>query len=90
MPRFVVERTFPAGLAAPMTDDGADARRRIIAINANLGVTWVTSYVSGDQGKTYCIYDAPSSDAIRHAAIRLGLPVDGIMQVSVLDPCVCH
>lgn len=90
MPRYLVERTFPAGLAIPIDDEGATTCRRIVAINGGLGVTWVTSYVSDDKGKTYCIYDAPSSDAIRHAAIRLGLPIDGIMRVSVLDPYFYH
>ena len=41
MPRFIVERTFPAGLAVPMTAEGAHGLSRIVAINADKGVTWV-------------------------------------------------
>jgi Protein of unknown function (DUF4242) len=36
--------------------------------------------------KSYCVYDAPSPEAIRHAARRNNLPVDKITQVQVLDP----
>jgi hypothetical protein len=50
------------------------------------GVTWVHSYVNPDKTKTFCVYDAPSPEAIRTAAKRNNLPVDRITQVSVLDP----
>lgn len=90
MPRYIVERTFPDGLAIPMTDEGAKGCARIVDINARLGVTWVHSYVSEDKRKTYCVYDAPSPQAIREAAGKLGLPVDSITQVSALDPYFYH
>ncbi|MFD1731107.1 DUF4242 domain-containing protein [Deinococcus malanensis] len=54
--------------------------------NADLGVTWVHSYVSDDKRKTFCIYDGPTPEAIRQAAERNGLPVDQVSKVSVLDP----
>ncbi len=54
--------------------------------NADDGVTWVHSYVSDDKRKTFCIYDAPSPEAIRKTADRNSLPLDRITQVSVLDP----
>jgi hypothetical protein len=47
---------------------------------------WVHSYVTPDKKKTFCIYDAPSPDAILTAAQRNSLPVDSITPVSVLDP----
>ena len=31
-------------------------------------VTWVHSYVSTDKKKTFCVYDAPSPEAIRRTA----------------------
>jgi hypothetical protein len=58
----------------------------VVGNNAMDGVTWVHSYVTGDKGKTFCIYDAPSTDAIRSAAQRNNLPVDRITEVRVLDP----
>jgi hypothetical protein len=86
----MVERTFPNGLAIPMTDEGAGACARIVAINGEAGVTWVHSYVTADKKKTYCIYDAPSPEAIRRCAQRLDLPVDSIVEVRALDPYFYH
>ena len=86
MPRYMVERTFPDGLQIPVTAEGATACLGVVDRNAELGVTWVHSYVSDDKQSTYCVYDGPSPEAIRRAAERTGLPVDRITRVSVLDP----
>lgn len=86
MPRYLVERTFPEGLHIPPTDEGVAACSRVVAGNADHGVTWIHSYVSEDKGMTYCIYDGPSPEAIRRTAERNGLPVERITKVSVLDP----
>lgn len=86
MPRYMVERSFPQGLSIPQTADGAAACRAVVDQNAKDGVTWVHSYVSPDKTKTFCIYDGPSPESIRHAAERSSLPVDNITEVSVLDP----
>jgi len=86
MPRYMVERTFPDGLAVPVTEDGAAAMLHIVDQNAEFGVTWVQSFVSEDKQTTYCVYDAPNPEAIRQAAGCNHLPVDQITQVSVLDP----
>jgi hypothetical protein len=90
MPRFLVERTFPDGLQIPVTDDGAVVVDKVVAKNAGNGVTWIHSYVSGDKKKTYCIYDGPDAAAIRDAAETNGLPVDSVVQVTVLDPYFYH
>ena len=86
MPRYMVERTFPQGLQIPVTEDGAQACLGVVGRNADLGVTWVHSYVSDDKRKTYCIYDGPDAESIGRAAERNGLPVDQITPVRVLDP----
>lgn len=86
MPRFLVERTFPDGFAIPMTEEGARTCVEVIGNNAEDNVSWVHSYVTTDKKKTFCIYDAPTPEAIRTAARRNNLPVDRITQVSVLDP----
>jgi hypothetical protein len=86
MPRYLVERTFPDGLAIPMNDEGAQVCLTVVGNNVVEGVTWVHSYVTDDKGKTFCIYDAPSPEAIRTAAKLNGLPVDHITEVRVLDP----
>jgi len=86
MPRFVVERTFTDGLAIPTTSDGAKACLSVINNNAEEHVTWVTSYVTNDRTRTFCVYDGPDPTSIRRAATANGLPVDAITEVQVLDP----
>ena len=86
MPRYVVERTFPDGLAIPVSESGAQVCLTVVGNNAVDGVTWIHSYVTLDKKKTFCIYDAPSPDAIQKAAKVNNLPVDKITAVSVLDP----
>jgi hypothetical protein len=86
MPRYVVERRFPEGLAIPVDEDGAKACLGVVQNNAEEQVTWVTSYVSSDAIRTYCVYDGPSPEAIGRAAAANGLTVDGITEVRVLDP----
>jgi len=86
MPRYLIERTFPDGLDIPMTEEGQQTSLTVIDNNALEGVTWVRSFVTSDKKKTFCICDGPSPEAIRSAADRNNLPVDNIVQVSVLDP----
>ena len=86
MPRYLIERTVPGGLAVADTDEGAAGLARIVDVNACRGVTWLHSYVSPDKTRSYCVYDAPSAEAIRVAAGLNALPVGCITEVSVLDP----
>ena len=86
MPRYMVQRTFPQGLHVPVENDGAELCRGIVERNADERVTWITSFVSEDKTRTFCIYDGPTPEAIRRTAARNELPVDEITRVSVLDP----
>ncbi len=86
MPRYVVERTFPDRLIVPLNDEGAKATGGVVAKNSQDGVSWIHSYVRTDKVRTYCVYDAPSPEAIRRAAQLNNLPVDKITEVMVLDP----
>jgi hypothetical protein len=86
MPRYLVERTFPEGLAIPVTEAGAQSCLAVVAANADDGVTWIHSYVTPDRTRTICVYDAPTPEAIRRAASRTKLPVDRITEVRVLAP----
>ena len=83
MHRFVVERTFPNGLEIPINSEGQSMCLNVVMNNSEEEVTWVHSY---DKKKTFCIYDAPSAEAIRRVAKMNNLPVDNIIEVSVLDP----
>ena len=86
MPRYLIERTFPNGLGLTPNEQGRLAANTVIENNAQHGVTWIHSYVTSDKKHTFCIYDAPSPEAIRKVAERNGLPVDRITEVRVLDP----
>jgi hypothetical protein len=86
MPRYIIERSFTEGLEIPINDRGAEMCRRVASNNAEDNVTWLHSYVSEDGRKTFCVYEAPSPEAIRRAARRNNLPVDRITEVRILDP----
>ena len=77
MPIFMVERAFAEELEPTL--DLADGINRI---NAQEGVRWLYSFLSADKRKTYCLYEAPSPEAIRTAAARAGLPADVIVEVN--------
>ena len=90
MPRYLVQRTFPEGLAIPATPDGSQTCQKVVDGNAGVGVTWVHSYVSADRTVTYCVYDGPDPAAVRRAAEINDLPVDRVTEVRVLDPYFYH
>jgi Protein of unknown function (DUF4242) len=77
VPIFMVERDFAEDLEPTL--DVADGINRI---NDQEGVRWMYSFLSADKRKTYCLYEAPSPEAIRTAASRAGLPADVIVEVN--------
>ena len=81
MPLFVIERNFAEQLE--MTNDSA---AEVKAINGDVGVSWLFSFLSADKKKTYCLYEAPSTEAIVEAARRAGIPADVVTEVSELRP----
>jgi hypothetical protein len=80
MPRYIVERALTHGWPIPVGDRG------VLERNADEGVTWIQSYVSEDGTTAFCLYEAPTPEAIRKTAVRNALPVERITQVRVLDP----
>ena len=86
MPRYMVERAFPQGLSIPTDEVGERFVRKIVSNNTTEGVTWVHSYVSADRKKSYCVYDAPTAEALLVAAELSALPGGVVTEVSVLDP----
>jgi hypothetical protein len=81
MPLYVIERTFAEQL--DLTDDDV---KLIEEVNADEGVRWLFSFLSADRRRTYCLYEAPSPDAIMAAATRAGVPVDAIVEVGAAVP----
>ena len=86
MPRYLVLRSFKDGLNIPADERGAEECLKVVANNILDEVTWIRSFVTGDRKKSFCLYDAPSPEALRRAARRNNLPVDLIIEVSVLEP----
>jgi hypothetical protein len=81
MPRFMIERNFAEALE--VTKDDVD---QVQQINDQEGVKWLFSFLSPDKRKTYCLYEAPSAEAIRIAARRANIPADVVIEVSDLRP----
>jgi hypothetical protein len=86
----MVERTYTEAWSIVPDDVGAAECARLVERNGDLGVTWLCSYVSIDRKKSFCVYEAPSPEAIRKTSGRNELPVDRITQVGVLDPYFWH
>ena len=81
MPKFIIERNFADKLE--LTKSDVDNVNRI---NDDVGVRWIISFLSPDKKKTYCLYEAPTADAIREAARRAGVPADVITMVDEIGP----
>jgi hypothetical protein len=77
MPVFMIERTF-----ADQLDLTGDDIKLIDDVNADEGVRWLFSFLSADRRRTYCLYEAPSPEAIVAAAKRSDIPVDVVVEVS--------
>src|SRR5437764_14747840 len=76
MALFLIERIF----ADQLELTGEDVKL-IEDVNADEGVRWLFSFLSADRRRTYCLYEAPSPDAIMAAAKKSNTPVDEIIEV---------
>ena|SRR5579859_7602200 len=83
MPRYLVERVFAGGFPAASDDPGYGG---VQSVNAELGVTWLHSYLADDEHRSVCVCEAPSPEAIRRAASRYRWPVDAVTKITLIDP----
>ena len=81
MPLYVIERAFAEELELTSEDV-----RLIDEVNADEDVRWLFSFLSADRRHTYCLYEAPSPDAILTAAKRANVPADVIVEVGAASP----
>jgi hypothetical protein len=81
MPVYVIERNF-----AEQLDLSHEDVELIDEINADEGVRWLFSFLSADRRRTYCLYEAPSADAIVAAAKRANVPADVVVEVGAAAP----
>ena len=77
MPTYMIERRF-----AEQLEMSSEDVTLLEEINADEGVSWLFSFLSADRHRSYCLYEAPSPDAILTAARRAGIPADAITEVS--------
>lgn len=81
MALYMIERSFADQL------DLTDADVELIEeVNSDEGVRWLFSFLSADRRRTYCLYEAPSPDAILAAARRSNVPADVVVEVSAATP----
>src|SRR4051794_28096973 len=81
MPVYVIERNFADQL--DLTDDDV---KLIEEVNADEGVRWLFSFLSADRRRTYCLYEAPSPDAIVAAAPRADVPAGAVVGGDAAGP----
>lgn len=86
MPKYLIERHLPgAGELPPCTLQ--EISRKSVDVLTGMGpsIQWVQSYIGADA--LYCIYVAPSEEAIREHARKGGFPVTRITElVGTIDP----
>ncbi|WP_394553613.1 DUF4242 domain-containing protein [Agromyces sp. MMS24-JH15] len=76
MPFYIIERNYAEQVVVPV-----ESAPDINLINDDEDVRWVYSFLSVDRRRSYCLYEAPSIEAIVAAARRAGLPADVITEV---------
>ena len=81
MALYLIERNFAEQLQL-----GQDEVRQVSEVNDEIGVNWLFSFLSADQKKTYCLYEANDPAALHEQARTLGIPADVIVEVSKIDP----
>jgi hypothetical protein len=81
MALYMIERGFADQL--DLTDHDVEL---IEEVNGGEGVRWLFSFLSADRHRTYCLYEAPSSDAILTAAKKANVPADVIVEVGPGTP----
>jgi hypothetical protein len=81
MALFMIERNFAEQLQL-----SPEAMKQLKDVSDDIGVNWLFSFLSADQKKTYCLYEAKDPEALREHARVLGIPADVIVEVTRLAP----
>lgn len=80
MPRYIIERNIGSFTEAELE---AASRKSIEVVDGMEGVVWIRSYASHSEGKVFCEYEAPSKEAVREHARRVGIPADNITEIQL-------
>ena len=81
MPLFLVERNFIEQLEL-----GSDDFHKIDKITSELGADWLSSFLSADKKKTYCLYEARDREQLMEHSKLAGIPADVIVEVNRFWP----
>ena len=81
MPLFVVEREF-----AESFDPDEEMLRVADQYHLDNDIKWITSFLSADKKKTYCLYEVDDVEVLRRHAADLGMPANVITQVDEFTP----
>jgi len=86
MPKYVIEREVPgAGKLTPEQIQGLSQKSCSVLNKMGPQIQWLHSYVTDD--KIYCVYIAPSEQAVREHATQGGFPANRISAVRrMIDP----
>jgi hypothetical protein len=86
MPKYVIEREIPGAGKLTLNELRAISQKSC-AVLRQMGpqIQWLESFVTDD--KLYCVYLAPSAEAVRQHADLGGFPANRIAEVKrVIDP----
>jgi hypothetical protein len=86
MPKYVIEREIP-GAGKLSSQELRSISQKSCQVLNKMGpqIQWVQSYVTDD--KVYCVYIAPSEEAVREHARQGGFPANRVSEVrSIIDP----
>ncbi len=90
MPKYIIEREVP-GAGKMSAAELRTMSKKSCSVLSEMGpkITWLESFVTPD--KIYCVYIAPSEQAVREHATRGGFPANRISEVkSVIDPATAE
>ena len=86
MPKFVIEREIPGAGKLSAAELQAISQKSCSVLQAmGPSIQWVESFVTAD--KIYCVYVAPSEEAVQEHANKGGFPANRISAVtSMIGP----
>lgn len=81
MSLFLVERNFEEKVQLD-----TNSKQQINDITNEIGAEWLSTFLSADGKKAYCVYEARDPDQLREHAKLVGIPADEIKQVDRIWP----
>ena len=79
MPMYIVERELLESF-----EPDEETLQRIDEYNRAHDIRWITSFLSPDRKKTYCLYEVDDVEVLRQHAVDMGVPADVIIEVDEL------